>query len=98
MTVRLGLWILNPRQVDAGRRSWQSKTASTVHWALYLSVLGQASTGFVSSYLWQGAVPFHQMFWNLTLTLVTLHVLAAAYHLVRGDDVVRKMVPWPSKQ
>lgn len=98
MTVRLGLWILNPRQVDAGRRSWQSKTASTVHWALYLSVLGQASTGFVSSYLWQWAVPFHQMFWNLTLTLVTLHVLAAAYHLVRGDDVVRKMVPWPSKQ
>jgi cytochrome b561 len=64
-----------------------------VHRALYLSVLGQAATGFVSSYLWKGVVPFHQMLWNLTLTLVNLHVLAVAIHLVRRDGVVGKMVP-----
>ena len=93
IAVRLGLRFLNPQQGDAGHRSWQTKAASTVHRALYLSVLGQAATGFVSSYLWKGVVPFHQMLWNLTLTLVNLHVLAVAIHLVRRDGVVGKMVP-----
>lgn len=94
MAIRLGLRVLNPRHDGTGLRPWQTKAASTVHWALYLSVLGQASTGFISSYLWQGAVPFHQMFWNLTLSLVCLHIAAAVYHLARGDEVFRKMVPW----
>ncbi|MEQ8374973.1 MAG: cytochrome b/b6 domain-containing protein [Roseibium aggregatum] len=94
MVIRLGLWLLNPPRRETGLRSWQTSAASTVHWALYLSVLGQASTGFVSSYLWQGAVPFHKMFWNLTMALVGLHVAAAIYHLARGDEVVVKMRLW----
>jgi cytochrome b561 len=94
MVLRLGLWFVNPRQDKTGQRHWQTRAASTVHVALYLSVLGQASTGFVASYLWKGAIPFHLMFWNLTLTLACLHVLAAAYHLARGDEVVARMVPW----
>ena len=98
MAIRLGLFFLNPRQGETGHRDWQTKAAYAVHWALYLSVLGQASTGFVASYLWKGAVPFHLMFWNLILTLVSLHVLAAAYHLVCGDGVVRNMVVWRPKR
>ncbi|WP_428686611.1 cytochrome b [Roseibium sp.] len=93
MVIRLGLLFLNPRQVDPGLPRWQAAAAQAVHWALYLSLLGQASTGFVASYLWKGAVPFHQLFWTLTLSLVSLHVLAAAYHLVRRDGVVGRMVP-----
>jgi cytochrome b561 len=98
MVIRLGLFFLNRRQEDTGYRDWQTKAAHAVHWALYLAVLGQASTGFVASYLWKGAVPFHLMFWKLILTLVSIHVLAAVYHLVSGDGVVRRMLPWRPKK
>ncbi len=94
MVFRLGLSLLNRRGVGTGHRNWQTMAASTVHCALYLSVLGQASTGLVGSYLWNGAIPVHMMFWNVTLTLACLHILAAAYHIARGDDVIAKMVPW----
>ncbi len=97
MVIRLGLLFLNPRQEDPGRPQWRTRAAHAVHWALYLSVLGQAATGFAASYLWKGAVPFHQMFWNFTLSLASLHVLAAAYHLACRDGVVWKMVPRRSK-
>ena len=73
--------------------NWRDRTSHAVHWALYFSLLGQVAAGFVTSYLWAPAARFHVLFWNVTLILVGLHIAAAAYHALRGDGVVWRMIP-----
>jgi len=74
--------------------TWQESVSQAVHWGLYLSLLGQVAAGFVASYLWAHAARIHVFIWDVTLALVGLHLAAAACHTVRGDEVIRRMVPW----
>jgi len=67
--------------------------ALAVHWGIYTSLAAQAATGFVASYLWGPAAGVHKAIWNVTLVLIALHVTAAAWHGVRRDGVVGRMLP-----
>lgn len=69
------------------------RLAAAVHWGLYLSLMAQAGTGFVTAYLWSGAGQVHILLWNVTLTLVAIHIGAALVHAVRSDGVLSRMLP-----
>lgn len=73
--------------------SWQRVASATIHWGLYLSLTAQAATGFVTSYFWGPAGQIHVLLWNVTLTLIVIHVAAAAMHAVRRDGVIARMLP-----
>lgn len=77
------------------RADWSSAAiaAAIVHWGLYVSLAAQAATGFVASYFWGPAAGVHKAIWNVTLTLVAVHVAAAAWHGMRRDGVVGNMLP-----
>jgi cytochrome b561 len=69
------------------------RLSAATHWGLYLSLMAQAGTGFVTAYLWSGAGQVHVFFWNVTLTLVAIHIGAALLHAVRSDGVLSRMLP-----
>ena len=68
--------------------------ALAVHWSIYASLAAQAATGFIASYLWGPAAGIHKAIWNVTLVLIALHGTAAAWHGVRRDGVVGRMLPF----
>jgi cytochrome b561 len=91
MVGRLGLRIHRRRTVP--RVEWKDRIAALVHSGLYIALLAQAATGFVTRYLWGGAGLAHVWIWKAILALLVLHVLGAAYHLVRRDGVFGRMLP-----
>ncbi len=94
MAGRIGLrWVQRP-QIQTDSPDWQKRLSHAVHWGLYVSLFGQAVTGFTAAYLWPSAGRVHILLWNVTLILVSLHIVAAAYHAVRRDGVVSRMIAW----
>lgn len=93
IAARLLLRILNPVASVVARPAWQHIAAETVHWGLYASLLAPIAAGFVTAYLWSGAGRLHVLFWNLTLLLIALHLVAVVLHLVGRDGVVTRMLP-----
>lgn len=94
MAVRIGLRWDQRRLIQTDSPGLQERLSHAVHWALYVSLFGQAVAGFAAAYLWSSAGRVHILLWNVTLVLVSLHIVAAAYHAVRRDGVVSRMITW----
>lgn len=94
MGLRLLMRIFRPVPPAGSLPPWQNAAAMIVHWGLYASLLAQAATGFVASYLWSAVAPVHALLWNVTLALVLTHVAAAAFHAAKRDGVVDRMTPF----
>ncbi|WP_265519078.1 cytochrome b [Nitratireductor luteus] len=95
MLARIGLRLFQPRPASLHIQGWLERLSQVIHWGLYISLLGQVAAGFAAAYLWAPAGRIHILLWNVTLVLASLHIAAAAYHAVRCDGVVKRMVPWP---
>ena len=92
MGLRLVVRLRRPRVV--WRQDMMSLAALALHWAFYAAVIGQASLGFVASYLWFGVAPLHVAGAWIILGMVGLHIAAAFWHaLVKKDDVLDRMLP-----
>ena len=94
--VLVGVALRLSRSADRpqARRSPMELAALAVHWGIYAALAAQAATGFIASYLWGPAASIHKSIWNVTLVLIALHVTAAAWHGVRRDGVVGRMLPF----
>jgi cytochrome b561 len=93
VSIRVLLRILRPVPAAPGQPTSLRRLSGAVHWGLYLSLMAQAGTGFVAAYLWGGAGRIHVLLWNVTLTLVAVHIGAAIVHAVRSDGVLTRMLP-----
>ena len=79
-------------------RSVTAAVARSLHLAFYAAIIGQASLGFVASYLTFAVAPLHVAGSWIILAMVFIHVLAAAWHtLVLKDDTIDRMVRFPVK-
>lgn len=74
-------------------KGWRERAAGCVHWGLYATLAAQAFTGFVASYMWAPAAGIHKAIWLVTMTLISIHVSAAIWHIARRDDVLARMLP-----
>ncbi|MDB5526529.1 MAG: rane protein [Rhizobium sp.] len=52
--------------------------ARVLHHGFYAAIIGQATLGFVASYLWYGVAPYHVIGSWIILAMLFLHVSAAA--------------------
>jgi cytochrome b561 len=95
--VRIALRLSRSTVRRQARRTTMELAALAVHWGIYASLAAQAATAFIASYLWGPAAGIHKAICNVTLTLVTLHVTAAAWHGVRRDGVVGRMLPFRAR-
>ena len=69
-----------------------AKAAQALHLAFYAAIIGQASLGFVASYLTFSVAPLHVAGSWIILGMVAVHVAAAAWHtLVLKDDTLDRM-------
>lgn len=93
MVLRVLLRVLRPVPQAGGLSALQKRASSIVQWGLYGSLLAEAGSGFVASYLWGGAAAIHALLWKVTLTLALMHVAAAVLHAIRGDGVVQRIMP-----
>lgn len=93
MALRLMLAYASYRRRPQIRPRLTERLASIVHGGLYFAVFFQAATGFVTTYLSGPARVFHAYLWDVILILVSVHIAAAVYHLIRGDGVLRRMIP-----
>ncbi|CAN7228310.1 cytochrome b [Rhizobium sp. LjRoot254] len=92
MGLRLIVRLRRPKAVP--QRCMMGLAARALHWAFYAAIIGQASLGFVASYLWFGVAPLHVAGAWIILCMVVLHVAAAFWHaLVKRDDVLDRMLP-----
>lgn len=80
----------SPPSLDTG---WRRALSVRVHSGLYVVLLAQAATGFTATYLFGGAARIHVLLWNVILVLLAFHLAGAAYHLVRRDGIVARMLP-----
>ena len=92
--VRIALRLSRRTDRLKARRTPMELAALAVHWGIYASLAAQAATGFIASYLWGPAAGIHKAIWNVTLVLIALHLTAAAWHAVRLDGVVGRMLPF----
>jgi cytochrome b561 len=69
--------------------------ARMLHYGFYAAIIGQASMGFVASYLWFGIAPYHVIGSWIILGMLFLHVSAAAWHtlIMRDKTLDRMMLP-----
>ena len=91
--IRVLLRLFRPVPPAPGQPQLLQRLSEAVHWGLYLSLMAQAGTGFVTAYLWGGAGRVHVLLWNVTLALVAVHVGAAIIHALRSDGVLTRMLP-----
>lgn len=94
MVIRFGLSYVRTVSPLPTSQKWHDRLARIVHLGLYFSVLGHVAAGVITSYFWAPARAAHAFIWNIILVLIFLHIVAAAYHLIRGDGVFRRMLPW----
>ena len=67
--------------------------ARLLHYGFYAAIIGQATLGFIVSYLWYGVAPYHVVGSWIILAMLFLHVSAAAWHtLVMKDDTIDRMM------
>jgi cytochrome b561 len=71
----------------------QYKAASTVHHLLYATLMLQAFTGAVATYLWWPISIVHRNLFYVFVVLAALHILAAFWHhFIKKDDTLRRIV------
>lgn len=89
------------RMFGAPAESLKSGTAivaRALHLAFYAAIIGQASLGFIASYLTFSVAPLHVAGSWVILGMVALHVAAAAWHtLVLRDGTLDRMTRLPGK-
>jgi cytochrome b561 len=79
-------------------KSGAAVVARTLHLAFYAAIIGQASLGFIASYLTFSVAPLHVAGSWVILGMVALHVAAAAWHtLVLRDGTLDRMTRLPGK-
>jgi cytochrome b561 len=82
----------------AAPRSRAARVARALHLAFYAAIIGQASLGFIASYLTFSVAPLHVVGSWVILGMVALHVAAAAWHtLVLRDGTLDRMTWLPGK-
>lgn len=91
--LRVGLRLWNGRERRSITAGTLGMAATAVHYGLYACLAAQAATGFTASYLWAPAAGIHKLIWNVTLTLVVIHLAASLWHVIRGDAILVRMVP-----
>lgn len=91
--LRVGLRLRDRRDRLSTADGTLGMAATAVHYGFYACLAAQAVTGFTASYLWGPAAVIHKLIWNVTLTLVVIHLAASLWHAVRGDAVLVRMVP-----
>ncbi|MCV3768711.1 cytochrome b [Rhizobium sp. TRM95796] len=79
-------------------KSLASLAARALHLAFYAAIIGQASLGFIASYLTFSVAPLHVAGSWVILGMVALHLAAAAWHtLVLRDGTLDCMTRLPGK-
>ena len=78
--------------------------AKFIHISMYVTLSGVAISGLAigfifllgyrNSYLIEGAIWVHELFFSTVVLLISVHVLAAVYHRIRHDFVWSSMVPF----
>ncbi len=77
-----------------GQTAMMERLAGVVHMAIYGTLILQAITGMVASYLWWPASAVHKPLFYVFAALAALHVFAAFWHQwVRRDGLLRRMMP-----
>lgn len=94
IALRVALRFLPRRARPPITKGWRERAAECVHWGLYAALATQAFTGFIASYLWAPAAGIHKAIWLVTLALISIHVLAAIWHIARRDHVLDRMLPF----
>lgn len=92
--VRVLLRVSRRDAVGTEKHAPSDVAAAVVHWGIYATLAAQATSGFIASYFWGPAATVHKAMWNVTLILVALHLMAAAWHGVRRDGVIGRMLPF----
>lgn len=95
MLLRLGLryWQGVPPP-PVGQTAMMERFAGFVHMAIYGTLILQAITGMVASYIWWPASAVHRPLFYVFAALAALHVFAAFWHQwVRRDGLLRRMMP-----
>lgn len=91
--LRVLLRLFRPVAAALDQPSWQTIASAAVHWGIYASLLAQAATGFTTSYFFSQLAAVHTFLWNVTLTLVAIHVAASGVHALLRDGIVSRMLP-----
>jgi len=98
MGLRLALRFLRGSTRETST-SFPERAARALHHAFYVAIIGQASLGFVASYLWFGVAPLHVAGSWIILGMVAAHIAAAAWHMiVIKDDTIDRMLFSADKQ
>jgi cytochrome b561 len=92
MAIRLVLRIISPAEPRPSN-SLPDRIARVLHHGFYAAIIGQASMGFIASYLWFGIAPYHVLGSRIILAMVALHFAAAAWHtLVAKDETLDRII------
>lgn len=94
MVLRFGLRLrLGTPAPVAETRSWQRTGATGVHFAFYGLLILQGITGAVATYLWWPISIVHQLLFKSIVALAAVHILAAAYHQIKGQSILKRILP-----
>ena len=94
MALRLAIryWRGVPKPVE-GTPARQAKAANVVHHLLYATLMLQAFTGAVASYIWWPISLVHQNLFYVFAGLVAVHISAAFWHhFITKDETLRRMI------
>ena len=90
--------------LPANTNKTQIAVAKLVHMSMYISISGIAFSGLLIGYFfWLDfssdltitfLISIHEFCVIITYWLVSVHILAAIFHRLRGDNVWSSMVPW----
>lgn len=73
--------------------SLQKKAAHLVHTLLYVTLMVQAFTGAVATYLWWPISVVHRNLFYVFAALVAVHILAAFWHhFMLKDETLKRML------
>lgn len=93
MALRLAIRFFRgvPKPIE-GTSLMQAKAANSVHLALYATLMGQAFTGAVASYIWWPMSNVHEILFYVFASLVAVHISAAFWHhFVRKDGTLQRI-------
>jgi cytochrome b561 len=93
MALRLVIRLFNgvPKPINS-TPLMQAKIANIVHLALYATLMCQAFTGAVASYIWWPMSNVHEILFYVFASLVAVHISAAFWHhFVLKDGTMRRM-------
>lgn len=95
MILRFGLrWRLGVPPPIVSEGAGRASAARIVHHAFYAILVLQGVTGAIATYFWWPMSAAHQLLFKVTLALATIHVLAVAYHHLKGHRVLKRILPF----